>query len=124
MRDVAEKPIWCFRKEYQIPLLKCPSCRVFPCRGLTSQHMQLLHDSLFTEEIFDGFSARSCKMYVFKLDDGSLKEAPKGFSVDKPDFNLLKNVDEVLCVSKVLVKQMRLVVKSKEEIAEVRSKKK
>jgi hypothetical protein len=54
-------------------------------------------------------------MYVFKFSNGDLKEAPVDFNPDNPDFEQLKDVEEVLCISKILVKQMKLVVKSKEE---------
>jgi hypothetical protein len=60
-------------------------------------------------------------MYIFRLDDGTFKEAPSTFSPENPDFTQLKNVSEVLCISKVLVKQMKLVVKAKEEIQRIRA---
>ncbi len=54
-------------------------------------------------------------MYLYKKNDGSIVPAPAGFSPDAPDFDALADVEEVLFVSKVYVKQLRLVVKPKEE---------
>ena len=119
-RDVAEEGILCKDKEYQKPLLSCLECRKFPCRSITKEHMQRLYDSVFVNKIIDGFKPRRTRMYVFKHSNGDLKLAPKDFNPDKPDFNLLKDVDEVLCINKVLVKQMKLVVKAKEEREQIR----
>lgn len=54
-------------------------------------------------------------MYIFRMLDGSLVEAPKEFNPDKPDFDELKDVLEVLVISKVLEKQLRLVPKARQE---------
>ena len=62
-------------------------------------------------------------MYAFKYESGEVRMAPDTFDPDKPDFELLKDVSEVLCINRVLVKQMRLVVKPKEEIHEIRKRK-
>lgn len=61
-------------------------------------------------------------MYIFKCDLGEFRQAPDNFDPDNPDFEMLKDVSEVLCVNKVLVKQMKLVVKSKEEREVIRNK--
>lgn len=60
-------------------------------------------------------------MYIFHCDDGTYCAAPESFSPEVPDFTLLEHVDEVLCISKVYVKQMKLVVKPKDEIQQIRS---
>jgi len=60
-------------------------------------------------------------MYIFKYYSGELKEAPDGFNPDNPDFSILQDVDEVLCINKILTKQMKLVAKSKEEIKKIRN---
>ena len=59
-------------------------------------------------------------MYIFKMRTGELKEAPSNFNPDNPDFTILEDVNEVLCINKILVKQMKLVVKQKEEIKKIR----
>ena len=116
--DIAEKPIWCLKKQYQIPLLRCLSCNRFPC---DEKHVKLLEESKFTEMLFKGFINRRCNMYIFKYYSGELKEAPDGFNPDNPDFSILQDVDEVLCINKILTKQMKLVAKSKEEIKKIRN---
>lgn len=62
-------------------------------------------------------------MFIFKKAGGELEVAPEGFDPDNPDLAMLEDVEEVLVVSKVLVKQVKLVPKAKEEIARVRKKK-
>ena len=123
-RDVAEIPVWCVHKEYQVPLLSCPACKRFPCRGLSEEMAERLRTSKFTEQICTGLQhKRMVKlMYILRMESGELRLAPREFDPSKPDFSLLSDVQEVLCVNKVLVKQMRLVVKSQAEIREIRQK--
>lgn len=59
-------------------------------------------------------------MILFHMSDGSYKEA-KDFDIEKPDMDRLDGVEEVLVVGKVLVKQVRLVPKPKEERAQIRN---
>ena len=60
-------------------------------------------------------------MYLYKNSDGSIVPAPADFSPESPDFEALAEVEEVLFVSKIYVKQLRLVVKPKEERDAIRS---
>lgn len=50
-------------------------------------------------------------MVIFKKTDGSLTMAPEGFSIAKPAPDVLSDVSEIYQVSKVFVKEMKLVVK-------------
>ncbi len=59
-------------------------------------------------------------MFIFKRENGALEIAPANFSPDKFDESVLSGVAEVLCVGKILVKQTRLVLKSREEMANIR----
>lgn len=113
--DAAEKGIYCKQRSHWLPLLACVDCRRFPCSTLKADDLKTLKESLFITKVITGFSSRRAKMYVFKFSNGDLKEAPVDFNPDNPDFEQLKDVEEVLCISKILVKQMKLVVKSKEE---------
>ena len=54
-------------------------------------------------------------MYLFLEYDGQLVEAYDGFDVNNPDWSKLQNVKEVLYVGKAYKKQMKLVIKTKEE---------
>lgn len=54
-------------------------------------------------------------MYLFLGYDGQLVQAYDGFDVNNPDWAKLQNVKEVLYVGKAYEKQMKLVVKAKEE---------
>lgn len=123
--DRAERVKWCPHREYQIPLLCCLRCARFPCRGMNAQDMDDLKHSLFTERRFAGFTAGRTKMYIFRYSDGSLKVAPDGFSPDNIENMVTKTaldeVDEIYVVSKTLVKQVKLVVKDKAEIATIRN---
>lgn len=123
-RDVAEIPVWCVHKEYQVPLLSCPGCKRFPCRGLSEEMAERLRTSKFTEQICTGLHHKRIikMMYILRMESGELRLAPREFDSSKPDFSMLSDVQEVLCVNKVLVKQMRLVVKSQAEIREIRQK--
>lgn len=59
-------------------------------------------------------------MFIFKKTNGSLEVAPANFSPDNYDAEMLAQVEEVLCINKVLVKQTRLVLKSPEARAKIR----
>lgn len=54
-------------------------------------------------------------MYLFLEYDGQLTPAYEGFDVHNPDWAKLQNVKEVLYVGKAYEKQMKLVIKTKEE---------
>lgn len=120
-RDPAEKPIWCDKRGYQIPLLSCPSCKNFPCASI-KRHMETLKNSLFTSEETTGLIKRRTRMYIFKMSDGALAMAPANFSPDNLAEGDLANVVEIYCVAKTLVKQTRLVVKPRGEIENIRKK--
>ena len=60
-------------------------------------------------------------MHIFRMNDGSLREAPEGFRPESPDEEMLRDVAEVLCVGKILVKQLRLVPRPAEERAAIRA---
>lgn len=63
-------------------------------------------------------------MYLFRHADGTITPCYEGFDPDSPDFARMENVEEVLLVSKVFAKEMRLTVKSKEERAAIRGRRK
>lgn len=50
-------------------------------------------------------------MYLFKNKDGSLVQAPDDFDQQNPGWDELKDVEEVLFVSKVLIPHIKLVPK-------------
>ena len=60
-------------------------------------------------------------MYIFRMTSGELRDAPEDFSPDAPDFEQLADVEEVLVIGKVLVKQLRLVAKPREERDRIRN---
>lgn len=120
MNDPAEKTIWCAIREQRRPLLGCPDCRHFPCRILTAADLAALRDSDYTREIISGLLPRREKMFIFKDVSGALRVAPAEFSPENFDEKMLEDVEEVYCISKVLVKQTRLVVKDKEERRQIR----
>lgn len=120
MNDPAEKNIWCAIREQRRPLLGCPDCRHFPCRSLRAADLAALRNSDYTKEIITGLLPRREKMFIFKDASGALRVAPAEFSPEKFDEKMLEDVEEVYCISKVLVKQTRLVVKDREERKQIR----
>lgn len=123
-RDVAEYSIWCPRKEYWLPLLRCPQCRNYPCAQLNQKNINDLETSLFTDKFIVSLIPEKVKMYIFKMLDGTLQYAPENFNPDSFEPEILENVQEVYCISKTLIKQMKLVVKRREEMEKVRASKK
>lgn len=59
-------------------------------------------------------------MFLFLKYDGSIELAPTGFELESPDWDQLREVQEVLQVGKAYTKQMKLVAKPKEERARIR----
>lgn len=106
----------CPRTGYRKPLLGCVRCGRYPCAGVTPDQQRLLEQSPFTAiSPQSKLVARKAAMYLFRMNSGEIKEANADFDPDRPDFEQLADVEEVLYVSKILVKQLRLVVKPKEE---------
>ncbi len=50
-------------------------------------------------------------MYLFRKKDGSLIPAPEDFDQQNPEWETMKDVEEVLYVSKILIPQIKLVPK-------------
>ena len=120
-KDPAEQAIRCPDRGYQKPLLSCLACRRFPCTAISDARMSILKVSPFVHLEFSGFITRRKKVILFHMSDGTYKEAPGDFDTEKPDMDRLEGVEEVLVVGKVLVKQVRLVPKSREERAQIRA---
>lgn len=121
--DPTERALWCTAKGNFRTLLGCLKCPRYPCAVITDAHVAALQASPFVT-----LDAAQCKllprkktMYIFKMTTGELREAPATFNPEQPDFAELEEVDEVLVISKVLVKQIRLVAKPKEERAAIRA---
>ena len=109
--DPTEKAIRCPLKGHQRPLLACLACRHFPCRAMTEERLALLRTSPFVQLDTKNSKLlpRRHVMYIFRMTSGELRDAPEDFSPDAPDFEQLADVEEVLVIGKVLVKQLRLV---------------
>ena len=120
--DPAEKVYWCTRKGYGQPLLNCLSCPRYPCAERTEKEEAILQASVFTtiDKERSRFIVRRIHMYIFKMENGTLLPAPADFNPENPQFEQLEEVAEVLVISKVLVKQLRLVAKPREERAALR----
>ncbi len=121
--DPAEISVWCGRKGFRRVLLGCLNCPRFPCPAIGEEAQARLRDSLFTMPDPDAppWAQKKVRMHIFRMNDGSLREAPEEFRPESPDEDMLKNVAEVLCVGKILVKQLRLVPKPAEERALIRA---
>ena len=121
--DPTEKAIRCPLKGHQRPLLACLACRHFPCRAMTEERLALLRTSPFVQLDTKNSKLlpRRHVMYIFRMTSGELRDAPDDFSPDAPDFDQLADVEEVLVIGKVLVKQLRLVAKPREERDRIRN---
>ena len=120
--DPTETAIRCPLKGHQRPLLACLACRHFPCRAMTEERLALLRTSPFVQLDTKNSKLlpRRHVMYIFRMTSGELRDAPEDFSPDAPDFEQLADVEEVLVIGKVLVKQLRLVAKPREERDRIR----
>lgn len=103
------------RGSYYTNLVKCCDCKEFPCGKLRKATVEELYESPLMQISGGKFQRRRARMYLFVNQDGTISEAYKGFDEKNPDWESLKDVKEVLYVNKVLVPQLKLVVKPKEE---------
>lgn len=112
---------WCGRVGRRVAMLNCLICKHYKCSQITQDVEKAFLDSPFTE-IAKGseLKPRRVKMFLFLMYDDSIKQAYQGFDLDNPDWEQLRDVKEVLQVSKAFTKQMKLVVKPKEERAVIR----
>jgi hypothetical protein len=102
------------------PFLACPQCPKFPCPELSRTDLYMLSTSPFLTRVVVGFqSQRRQKMYILKKLDGSLQMV-EDLDEKNPDQDLLKDVEEVYPITKVLVPQLKLVPKTKEERKQVK----
>ena len=60
-------------------------------------------------------------MYIFRTKNGALVEAPKEFNPDNANVDALGDVEEIYCINKILIKQLKLVVKDKPERDRIRA---
>ncbi len=107
--------IRCPENKKQYPITRCVACPRFPCKRVGKAELSeiMASDRVVRQA---SFKERRVTMYIFRK-KGTLIEAPASFDPDDPDLEMLEDVDEVLVISKVLVKQVRLVVKPKEAAA-------
>ncbi|MBO4317223.1 MAG: hypothetical protein J5855_02940 [Mailhella sp.] len=121
--DPAESTVRCLRKGFSRVLLGCLNCPLFPCAAIGEEQLARLRASLFTmpDPEAPPWAQKKVRMHIFRMNDGSLREAPEGFRPESPDEDMLRDVAEVLCVGKILVKQLRLVPRPAEERAAIRS---
>jgi hypothetical protein len=96
---------------YYTTLARCGACRRFPCKNLTVGAYREVVESPFMEISGGLFKRRKETMYLFLNTDGTITEAYSGFDYKNPNWEKLKDVSEVLVVSKVLVPQLKLVPK-------------
>ncbi|MBS3779493.1 MAG: hypothetical protein KGY41_03800 [Desulfovermiculus sp.] len=102
------------------PFLACPQCPRFPCPELSKTDLHMLATSPFLTRVVVGLNLqRRMKMYILKKLDGSLHMV-EDLDEKNPDQDLLKDVEEVYPITKVLVPQLKLVPKTKEERKQVK----
>lgn len=118
--SVYNRSFFCQIRQRFSTFLRCPECRHFPCRILSRMDMLMLLTSPFLNRtVTDLKLRRRPKMHILKKYDGSL-ELVEDFDEKNPDQALLQDVEEVYPVTKILVPQLKLVPKTKEERANVK----
>ncbi|MFP4285728.1 MAG: hypothetical protein ACLFQG_09265 [Desulfovermiculus sp.] len=118
--SIYNRSFFCPVYKRYVPFLACPQCPKFPCPELSSTDLYMLSTSPFLTRVVVGFqSQRRQKMYILKKLDGSLQMV-EDLDEKNPDQDLLKDVEEVYPVTKVLVPQLKLVPKTKEERKQVK----
>lgn len=111
----------CRRIIKNVAILNCFGCKYYPCEQFTPEVEKALIDSPFTAVAKGShLRPRRVKMFLFLMYDGTVAPAYEGFDLDNPDWEQLRDVQEVLQVSKAFTKQMKLVAKPKEERAAIR----
>ena len=110
--------MWYCQLQYKsVARLNCLACGKFEaCDQITPEYVAELQASPFVDTTSNSkLIPRRVKMYLFLTYDGELQDAYPGFDVDNPDWERLQQVKEVLYVGKAYQKQMKLVVKNKDE---------
>jgi len=106
---------WCDTLECHTAFMACPACHYYPCGHLAVQDVNMLKTSPLMRVIAVALiSRRIKKMYIAKKNDGKL-EVLRKLDEKKPDPNLLRNVEEIYVVGKVLVPVLSLKPKPKRE---------
>ena len=118
--SVYNRSFFCQIRQRFSTFLRCPECRHFPCRNLSRTDMLMLLTSPFLNRtVTDLKPQRRPKMHILKKYDGTL-ELIEDFDEKNPDQALLQDVQEVYPITKILVPQLKLVPKTKEERASVK----
>lgn len=109
-----DRAIVCKRKGQIASFMACPTCDHYICNQLTDENIQELNCSPFMDRTVKRLVPRRCKMFIIKYLDGTLKEAPE-LDPNKPDRELMKDVDTVFQIGKELVPVIVLKPKPKED---------
>lgn len=96
-------------KQYKA-FLRCPVCEYYnrTCAQLPREHRVYLEAlPLFMLTAVKWGKPRRVKMYIAKMRDGSLRELPDFDPKDDvDDLEMFRDVDEILCVTKVLKRRV------------------
>ena len=110
--------MWYCRRDYRkVAVLGCLKCKSFGrCEQMTDEVLCALERSEYVTISSDSrLMPRRVKMFLFINANGTVTQAPADFDVKNPDWEMLKEVNEVLQISTVYTKQLKLVPKTKEE---------
>lgn len=115
MQDV-NRSIYCSMQYKYVALLRCTTCKKYPCDKITEevQRELVLSGCVRVESV--SWKKRRTKMFIGKNSaSGELEILRESFSTDNATAEEIMKYSEVLFVSKVYVPEMRLVPKSKQE---------
>lgn len=98
----------CRKLGYFTAFMSCPACRYFPCSQLTEADVRILNISPLMDRTFKTFEQRSIStVHILKKFDGTLTLV-EDLDEKNPDPELLRDVEEVYVINKVLVPVMTL----------------
>jgi hypothetical protein len=126
---VLEKTIYCTYQHqysgsyYTIPIRCIKKCKKFPCKEFSALDIDAIQSHERVSVFLTGLKLRRTTLhYIFKHKDGKAQEAYPGFDPKNPDWSKMEGVCEVYPVNKILVPELKLVVKPKNSETQAASK--
>lgn len=112
----AEKYFWCKKRKMNRVLATCVRCKHFPCDYCTPERIRDLAATGYVVIKSATLIPIRRKFVLAKMKDGSYKELD--IDVKSPNPELLKDVEEIYIISKVLVPVLTLRAKNDSDILE------
>lgn len=111
-----EKYFWCKKREMNRVFATCVRCKHYPCDYCTPDRIRDLANTDYVVVKNVTFIIKRRKCVIVKMKDGSYKELD--IDIKSPNPELLKDVEEVYVISKVLVPVLTLRAKNESDSIE------